>query len=734
MSPSTPGKQTSKGRPAGDAMPQRAMPAGDAMPQRAMPAGDAVPQRATPAGDAMPQRATPAGDAIPHSAASAAPSEQRVACVHVAAEAWPSARPSGIQVQELFPAVGGGWSEPGGGARVKRCVGDVVEVAATIFRDGHEQLAAEVRFSAPGEQRWRAAPLRRVDAERGGDRWSGSFQVDRLGRWSWRAVAWTDRFATWREELERKLAAGQEDVGSELAEGVALLTQLRERARGAGAEAIGRALALLEDEHAGEQVRERVALDRRLLAVCGAAQERTDLAASELLELDVEAPLARFGSWYELFPRSWGGLQGVRRQLPELARLGFDVLYLPPIHPIGQRRRRGRNDAGEAGPGEPGSPWAIGAGAGGHTAVHPELGTLADFDALLADAREHRIEIALDYALQCSADHPWLSEHPEWFRHRPDGTLKYAENPPKRYVDIYNFDFECEQWRSLWLALRDVMLFWVQRGVRVFRVDNPHTKPLPFWEWLIESVRGRAPETIFLSEAFTRAAMMQALAKRGFSQSYTYFTWKNSAHELREYVQELAAPTVSDFLRPNFFVNTPDILAEYLQHGGPPAFAVRLLLAATLSPSYGIYSGFERFEASPRHPGSEEYADSEKYELRQRALDGPLLPLVAALNAIRRRSVALQRFDNVAFLPVENDALIAYAKRSGRETLLVVVNVDPHSRQEGIAVVPSELGLPPAFAVEDLLSGERHTWHLGRNYVALDPAQRAGHLLLVSGD
>ncbi|MHB1468184.1 MAG: alpha-1,4-glucan--maltose-1-phosphate maltosyltransferase, partial [Solirubrobacteraceae bacterium] len=619
-----------------------------------------------------------------------------------------------------------------GAARVKRCVGDVVHVSATIFRDGHDKLAAAVRYRAPGAQEWRLAPMRRVDAALGGDRWNGSFEVSELGRWSWQAIAWTDRFATWQDELARKLAAGQSDVSSELSEGVALMRRLGERATGAGAEAIAKALALLEDQDAGRELHERVALEQRLLTVCAAAEDRADLAEGELLEIDVERPLARFGAWYELFPRSWGGLPGVREQLPELARLGFDVLYLPPIHPIGQLRRRGRNDAPRAGPSDPGSPWAIGGREGGHTAVHPDLGTLQDFDELLADARRHGIEIALDYALQCSAEHPWLAEHPEWFRHRPDGSLKYAENPPKRYMDIYNFDFECEQWRALWLALRDAMLFWVRRGVRAFRVDNPHTKPLPFWEWLIESVRAQAPETIFLSEAFTRSAMMQALAKRGFSQSYTYFTWKSSAHELREYVQELARPPVSDFLRPNFFVNTPDILTEYLQHGGPAAFSVRLLLAATLSPTYGIYSGFESFEATARHPGSEEYLDSEKYQLRQRSLDGLLLPFVARLNEIRRARPALQRFENVAFLPVENDALIAYAKRDGQETLLIVANVDPHNRQEGVVIVPSELGLPPAFEVEDLLSGERHTWRVGRNYVALDPWQRAGHVLLVT--
>ena len=644
----------------------------------------------------------------------------------IAAASPAAARPSSVQVEDLFPTVDGGRH------RVKRCIGDSVSVSATIFRDGHDKLSAAVRYKAPDAHDWRVAPMRRADADAGGDRWNGSFEVDALGRWSWQVIAWTDRFATWRDELARKLAAGQTDVSSEIAEGVALIRAVEARAKGAGREAIAKAIVLLEDDQAGLELRARVALDTRLLGICATHEEREDEVGSEIVEIDVERALARCGAWYELFPRSWGGFEGVRENLPELARLGFDVLYLPPIHPIGRLRRRGPNDAPQAGPDDPGSPWAIGAREGGHTAVHPELGTLRDFDRLLADAREHGIEIALDYALQCSADHPWLTEHPEWFRRRPDGTLKYAENPPKRYMDIYNFDFECEQWRALWLALRDVMLFWVDRGVRVFRVDNPHTKPLAFWEWLIESVRAVAPETVFLSEAFTRAAMMQALAKRGFSQSYTYFTWKSSAHELREYMGDLARPPVSDYLRPNLFVNTPDILTEYLQHGGPGAFAARLLLAATLSPSYGVYSGFESFEAAPRHPGSEEYLDSEKYEIRERRLEGPLLASIAELNRIRRERPALQRFENIVFLPVENDALIAYAKRDGRETLLIVVNVDPRERQEGIVVIPSELDLPPAFDVQDLLSGERHSWRVGRNYVGLDPARRAGHVLLVS--
>ena len=439
---------------------------------------------------------------------------------------------------------------------------------------------------------------------------------------------------------------------------------------------------------------------------------------------------ARFGSWYELFPRSFGGFAGVAAQLPRLAELGFDVVYLPPIHPIGATRRKGANNALVAGPSDPGSPWAIGAQQGGHTAVHPELGTLEDFERLIATAREHDIEIALDFAIQCSADHPWLREHPEWFHHRPDGTLKYAENPPKRYEDIYNVNFDSENWSELWLALRGIVEFWVDRGVRIFRVDNPHTKPFAFWKWLIEEVRAREPDVIFLAEAFTRPAPMRALAKLGFSQSYTYFTWRNSRQELEEYMQELAHSGMELYLRPNFFANTPDILHEYLQHGGPPAFRVRLVLAATLSPSYGIYSGFENFENVAVRPGSEEYRDSEKYELKQRSLDGPLLALAARLNEIRREHPAFQRLENITLLPVENDQLIAYAKSDGEETLLVVVNLDPARPQEGVVIVPSRLGLPPVFEVADLLDGERFSWRLGRNFVRLDPGERAAHVLL----
>jgi starch synthase (maltosyl-transferring) len=421
----------------------------------------------------------------------------------------------------------------------------------------------------------------------------------------------------------------------------------------------------------------------------------------------------------------------VTKELPKLADLGFDVIYLPPIHPIGKTNRKGRNNSLTAGPKDPGSPWAIGGPKGGHDTVHPDLGTEKDLRALTKAASGLGMDIALDFAIQCSADHPWLKEHPEWFHHRPDGTLKYAENPPKRYQDIYNVNWESPDWEGLWDALLEIVLHWVDCGVKVFRVDNPHTKPFAFWEWLIGKVHEVDRDVVFLAEAFTRRAVMRQLAKLGFSQSYTYYTWKNSRWELTEYVSELAYSGEQDYFRPNFFANTPDILHEYLQHGGEGAFVTRLVLAATLSPSYGIYSGYESFENAPVREGSEEYVDSEKYEIKQRKLDGPLLPLVKRLNDVRHKSPALQRLSNVTFLETENEALIAFAKQAPGETLIVVANIDPHNAQEGVTIVPAHLGVPPAFTVLDELSGERYDWRLGRNYVRLDPWGRQVHIFRV---
>jgi starch synthase (maltosyl-transferring) len=579
-----------------------------------------------------------------------------------------------IQIQAIEPIVDCGRFP------VKATVGDAVDVYATVLKDGHDTLGGAIRVKAPGERRFREEPLLPL----GNDRFGGSFRVDRPGRWQYAVAAWTDRIATWQDEVRRKFDAGQQDLAGELSEGAVLL---------------GRDSLTVEE------------------ALAADAGDRHGETCSQTLEVDVDRELARFGSWYELFPRSWGGFRGVAALLPQLAELGFDVVYLPPVHPIGHTNRKGRNNSLTPGPDDVGSPWAIGSEEGGHEAIHPDLGTWDDFDAMVAAARAADVEIALDFAIQCSPDHPWLKEHPEWFNRRPDGTLKYAENPPKRYQDIYNVNFESEDWQGLWQALRDVVAGWVERGITVFRVDNPHTKPAPFWEWLIRDIRAKHPEVVFLAEAFTRPAMMTTLAKLGFAQSYTYFTWKNTKWELQDFMEQLLA--WQSFYRPNAFVNTPDILHEYLQRGGPPAFEARLVLAATLSPSYGIYSGFEHFENVPVQPGSEEYLDSEKYEVRERSLDGPLLPLVRRLNEIRRAEPSLQHLGNLRWLETENDQLVAFAK----DDVIVVVNIDPFSAQEGACVVPVALRFPPAFDARDLLSGQTFTWRAGRNYVRLPPGK-----------
>jgi starch synthase (maltosyl-transferring) len=590
-----------------------------------------------------------------------------------------------IVISEVAPQVDcGRWP-------AKACVGDSVAVAATIVRDGHDPLRAVVRYRR-SRGRWREEPLETI----GIDRFGGSFPVDAIGRWQFEVEAWVDRHAAWLDEHDRKVAAGQTDLAGELAEGEALF--------GAGTPDEWRARAATLSKH-----------------------DRPGAARSDAYPVEVERERARAGAWYELFPRSWGGLAGVAEVVPALAEHGFDVLYLPPIHPIGRTNRKGRNNEERAEPGDVGSPWAIGAAEGGHDTIHPGLGDAGDLAALVQALHAHGMELALDIALQTSPDHPWLAEHPEWFQHRPDGTLKYAENPPKRYQDIHNFDWDTKDQRGLWEAFRTVVLRWCVAGVTVFRVDNPHTKPIPFWEWLIAEVRKRHPETVFLSEAFTRPALTTLLAKAGFSQSYTYFTWKNTKPELVELVEQLRE--WSPYLRPNLWPNTPDILHATLQQGGRPAFECRLVLAATLSPSYGIYSGYERCENVPVRPGSEEYLDSEKYELRDRSLDGPLLPLVTRLNEIRRAHPALTDagLERLTWLETESEHLLGYAKELDGDVVLAIVNLDPFAIHEGVCVVPWELGLHEPYDVVDALTGESYTWR-ARNYVRLGPGR--SHVLV----
>ncbi len=609
----------------------------------------------------------------------------------------PVSAPDRIVIQDPEPAI------DGGRYAVKRCIGDTVVVSADIFRDGHDLLAAVVRYRPVAADAWRESPLTPIDAHHDGVRWAGEFTVDSVGDWEYEIQAWVDAVATWKHEISRKLAAGQQDLSGELSEGELLL-----------------GVSIDPDSPDYEE----------LLAYEPETGERRGAATLGPVPVRVDRLRARYGSWYELFPRSWGGLRGVANRLPEFAQLGFDVLYLPPIHPIGLTNRKGRDNSLIAGPEDPGSPWAIGDASGGHEAVHKDLGTHEDLRTLTRTAAEHGIEIALDFAIQCSADHPWLTEHPEWFHRRPDGSLKFAENPPKKYQDIYNVNWDTPEWRELWQALLDIVLGWVDCGVKIFRVDNPHTKPSVFWEWLIAEVHKRDEDVVFLAEAFTRRRVMQQLAKVGFSQSYTYFTWKNARWDLSEYVSELTQSQEREYFRPNFFPNTPDILHEYLQHGGRPAFEARLVLAATLSPSYGIYSGYENCENVAVREGSEEYLHSEKYEIKHRRLEGRLLGLIATLNRARRNNPALQVFDNISFLDTENEALIAYCKQTGHNTVITIVNVDYEYAQEGACVLPAHLNLAPVMPVRDIITNQDFTWRLGRNYVRLAPG--ASHVVVVT--
>lgn len=638
-----------------------------------------------------------------------------------------------VVIERLTPELDGG-RHP-----IKRVVGETVHVGVDVFKDGHDLIGARIALRAPGDAAERHVPLSFVFDD---ERWYGSFTVDRVGSWTYTVEAWPDPFATWRADLGKRLAADQ-DVRSELLEGARLVAAQAKHTSGSVAQRLTAAARVLSDAAERFETRLAAALSEQLLADMAGPPSPSAIARHPERRVTVDRELALCGAWYELFPRSQspepgrhGTFADTERRLPELSALGFDVLYLPPIHPIGESKRKGRNNNPVCEPGDVGSPWAIGGKEGGHTAVHPELGTLADFERLVRSANELGIEIALDFALQCSPDHPWITEHPDWFFVRPDGTLRYAENPPKKYEDIYPINFWCEDRQALWNACRDALLFWIARGVRIFRVDNPHTKPFAFWEWAIAEVRALHPDVIFLAEAFTRPKRMRHLAKIGFNQSYTYFTWKNTAHELQEYVEELTQSEMAEYYRPNFFANTPDILHEFLQHGGRPAFRLRLLLAATLSPTYGIYSGYELCENVPVRPGSEEYLDSEKYQLRQRDFSAPgnIRPDIAKINRLRRQHPALQQLRNLRFLPSDYDGILAYWKSAPGDDLIIAVNLDPHEAHETMIDLPlAELGIAPSqsFVVEDLLTGERYTWQGPRAYVRLDPKEKVGHVLRI---
>jgi starch synthase (maltosyl-transferring) len=614
---------------------------------------------------------------------------------------------------------------------IKRVVGEPLRVEADVFADGHERLGCVLLWRQHGERDWRETRM----AESDNDEWSATITPTELGAWEYAVRAWVDHFETWRADLQKRVDAGQEiDVDLEI--GARLVRETAAESRGAAAHELKEWIERLESGGADVE-RARLAMSPELRELMWSSAPRRHAVTTEPLRLHVERHRALFSAWYELFPRSaadepgtHGTLDEVRRRLPYVASMGFDVLYLPPIHPIGQRARKGRNGVSTSEEGDVGSPWAIGAREGGHDAVHPALGTLKDFDRLVKAASEHGMEIALDLAFQCSPDHPYVRQHPEWFRHRPDGSIQYAENPPKKYHDIYPLDFECDDWEALWNELKRVTLFWIERGVGIFRVDNPHTKPFRFWDWLIAEVQRVHPDVIFLAEAFTLPKKMYRLAKGGFSQSYTYFAWRNTARELREYVEELTRPPVSDLFRPNFWPNTPDILTEYLQKGGRPAAMARLVLAATLSSSYGIYGPtYELCDFLPR-PGSEENLDSEKYQLRRWNLDDPwsLRHFIALVNRLRREHRALQQFRDIVFHHCDNEAHLAYSKGAAcdGDVILCVVNADPFHEQWGLV----RLNLPAmnlehgqAFDVADLLSGARYRWRGADNVVGLPPGQ-----------
>jgi starch synthase (maltosyl-transferring) len=629
---------------------------------------------------------------------------------------------------------------PTGEFPAKAVVGEQVLVGADIYKDGHDILAARVLWRPCDKQTWAEAPLTVENA--GLDRWSATITPTTLGRHELVVEAWTDLYATWRHKAEAKIGAGQ-DIETELEEGARLLDAKAKKLEADRTEDkafLQSVVKSLRDKKQAQPDRLTPALAPSVEQLLfGPANAKTAITKSEPVALWVDRERALFGAWYELFPRSEGGFQGARNRLAAIAEMGFDVVYFPPIHPIGRQFRKGPNNTLTATESDVGSPWAIGGPEGGHTDIHPDLGTFTDFEDVGHKAHELGMEIALDYALQCSPDHPWVTEHPEWFHHRPDGTIAYAENPPKKYQDIYPINFWPDKdadRKALWAACKDILDFWIAKGVRIFRVDNPHTKPMAFWAWCISEVQKDNPDVLFLAEAFTRPRVMAKLAEVGFSQSYTYYTWRTQQDELREYLEELSQGPVADYMRPNFWPNTPDILAGPLRNGTPAAFKQRLILAAMLTPSYGIYSGYELIENEPMSDANEEYFHSEKYEIRKRDWDDPrsIADCITKVNAVRRRHPALQRLRNIRFHDTTNPNLLAFSKSSedGTDVVLTVVNLDPWHATEGTLVLElDQLGLPwdRPFEAYDELSSQSFTWQGPEPYVRLDPYVDVAHVL-----
>jgi len=609
-----------------------------------------------------------------------------------------------IVIERLYPELDGGRYP------IKRVVGDTLEIWADIFRDGHDVLGGAILYQPQGASRWHSAPMRPFD----NDRWTGSIELTENRRYRYTIEAWTDLFASWCDRMQRKLAAHQ-DVTPDLPE--------------------GRALVRAAEAHAGRTIAAPDAgidalLDSPVIEAMAEWGPREDVTRLDrFLEITVDRKAAAFAAWYEIFPRSQGTVPGrgatfrdCIARLDDIAAMGFDTIYLPPIHPIGEKNRKGRNNSVHAQPGEPGSPYAIGSALGGHDAIHPELGTLDDFRAFVTACADRGMEVALDLAVQCAPDHPWITQHPEWFEFRDDGTIRYAENPPKQYQDIVNVNFRSPAWQTLWSAIRDVVTFWIAQGVHIFRVDNPHTKPFPFWEWLIREIQSERPDILFLSEAFTRPKVMRNLAKLGFTQSYTYFTWRNEKHELTEYFTELTQDEPKEFLRPHLFTNTPDILPHFLQDGGPPAFRIRAVLGATLGGLFGIYNGFELCE-NRALPNSEEYADSEKYEYKVWDWDRPgnIKPLITALNRIRRTHAVFADWRNLEFHHCDNDRVLFYSR--GRE-VFVAVSLDAFGAQETTLDLPLlAIGLSESddLQVANLLTGGGAHWVGARQHIRLEP-------------